>query len=131
MGEGRPESSPVHQDEDAPSIARDMFLDQRTGSYLLGCSNRRVELRCGARIVDRAPSPPLPADPDPRDAGFDHRWEADMPDRALDVGRTTHDDGLRNGDPLFRGERHQGALVVGGLHGLEVRERQRNEPLEL
>src|SRR5262249_1948437 len=119
------------QDEDAPSIARDMFLDQWAGCYFLDFPNRLVELGRGAHIVDRAPSPPPPTDPHPRDSGLDHRGEADMPDRLLAVGWTPHDDSLGTGDARFGGERHQGTLVVGGLHGLEVRERQRREPFEL
>src|SRR5713101_3536707 len=87
MGEGRAEASPVHQDEDSPSIAWDMFLDQRTGSYLLDCSNRRVELRCSADIVDCASIPPLTPQRKPRDACFDDRGKADVLDRALEVGR--------------------------------------------
>src|SRR5438128_9837224 len=54
-----------------------------------------------------------------------------MLDRALDVGRATHDHRLRNGDPILRGERRQQALVMGGLYGVEVRERQRGESIEL
>src|SRR5438093_2264670 len=42
MGEGRAQASPVHQDEDSPSIAWDMFLDQRTWNYLADCTKRLV-----------------------------------------------------------------------------------------
>ena len=122
VGEGRAKSSPVHQNEDSPSIAGNVFLDQGTGNDGVDSPKRVVELRGGADIVDRASRPPLAPVQEPRDTRLDDRGKPNVVDRALEVGRTTQDHGPRNGNRRFCGERRQGAFVVGGLNGLVVRE---------
>src|SRR5438445_4427542 len=50
VGEGRAESSPVHQNEDSPSIAGNVLLEQRTGNDGVDGPKRLVELRCRTNI---------------------------------------------------------------------------------
>jgi hypothetical protein len=131
MGEGRAEASPIHQDEDSPSIAWDMFLHQRTWNYLSDCTKRLVELGCGTNIPDCASIPPLTPELKPRDTCFDDRGKADLLDRALEVGRITQNDGLWNRDSSLARECRQGALVMSDLNRLKIWKRKRREPVKL